>query len=69
LFFWGLLFFKGLGCSSSGDVFDDVQLQFLLGGADVEATGWTKGTVQSGNGCGTYRSSLDDYGIAKISHV
>jgi hypothetical protein len=38
-----LLFFEGLGGSSSGDVFEHVQLQFLLGGADVASSGWFAG--------------------------
>ena len=30
-----LLFFQGLGCTPSGHLFHDVQLQLLLAGADV----------------------------------
>jgi len=55
-----VLFFEGLGRSSSGDVFDDVQLQFLLVGPDVTPSGWPTGSVQSGNVGRTRRSCLDD---------
>jgi hypothetical protein len=54
------LFFEELGRSSSGDVFEHVQLQFLLGGSDVASPGWLFGTVQSGDVRRTGRSRLDD---------
>jgi len=48
-----VLFLKGLGRAWGGDVFEFVQLQFLLGGTDIAATGWTEGKVYTGNGGGT----------------
>ena len=48
-------------------MFDDVQLQFLLGGADVAATGWTEGKMYTGDGSGTRRPRLDNERMATLS--
>jgi len=60
-----VLFLKGLGRSWSGDVFSFVQLQFLLGGTNIAATGWSEGKMQSGDVGGTDRSPLDYKRMAK----
>jgi hypothetical protein len=51
----------------SGNVFDDVQLQFLLGGANVAATRWSKGKMYTGDGSGTRRTRLDYQRVATLS--
>ena len=48
-----LLFFERLGRSWNGNVFEFILLQFLLDGADIAATGWNAGSMDSGNGSET----------------
>ena len=50
-------------------MFDDVQLQFLLGGTDVTPTGWAKGTMQSGDGGGTRQTRLDNQRMANSASM
>lgn len=58
--------FEGLGRSSSGDVFEHVQLQLLLGGADVASPGRSKWTMQPCDVRQTDRPRLDDPGMADL---
>ena len=62
-----LLFFEGLRCSLSGDVFQYVQLQFLLACSNVTSTGWPTRSVLSGVVGGTRRSRLVDPRVADLS--
>ena len=48
-------------------MFDDVQLQFLLGGTNIATTGRSEGKMHTGDSCGTRRPRLDDQRMATLS--
>ena len=50
-------------------MFDDVQLQFLLGGTDIATTGWSEGKMHTGDGSGTRRPRLDDQRMDTLSRM
>jgi len=54
-----VLFFKGLGCPSRSDVFEHVQLQFLLAGSDLASARRSPRAMQSGDVRWTCQPCLD----------
>ena len=50
-------------------MFFDVQLQFLLGGADITSSRWTEGRLHAGNVGGTRRARLDYERVVNVHRL